>query len=342
VYAENPHDEQALQERLGQAREGLDRLAGELNAIDGELEGLSAERQQFRLLDSVCDGLDELNELGAAGLFWDGRFANGEGQEHVRVVRSRLAAFQKRLDEIEARRQEVADEIAAVQQNAELLADDLYEIERAAELRKLEWIPDREVESLPIRYSRMPWARGGEEDRRFRRTLLASLLLSLLLGLLLPMIDLPLPEPWEAAEVPERLTRLIEEQRPLPPPPVVQETRPEETEPEPVEELAKEETEPSPTQEQTPEPRQKAASKGILAFREKFSSLAEDRPAARLGSQAKISRAGEAAVGRPSRSLVTAKQGTSGGINLASLSRDVGGGGGGLEGARGEGLRTAP
>jgi hypothetical protein len=41
----------------------------------------------------------------------------------------------------------------------------------------------------------------------------------LLLGLLLPQIDLPLPERWEVIEVPERLARLIREERPLPPPP---------------------------------------------------------------------------------------------------------------------------
>jgi hypothetical protein len=330
VYVEANQDQQALRTQLGQAREGLERLMGELHAIDGELADLSTERQQFRSLDAVCEGLEDLHAQGAAGLFWGGRASDVEGESHVRVVRGRLAAFQKRLDEIEARRQEVADEIGTLQESADFLADDLYDIEREAELRKLEWVPEREVESLPLRASRMPWARGGEEDERFRRTLLLSLLLSLLLGLLLPMIELPLPEPWEPIEVPERLTRLIEQSRPLPPPPPVQEeTRPEEKEPEPTEELVKEEAAPK-SETPAPAPAPKASSKGILAFREKFSSLAENRPAARLGAHARIQRSGEAASGRPTRSLVTTQaSSTSGGINLASLSRDVGGGGNG-------------
>src|SRR5690606_30925511 len=77
-------------------------------------------------------------------------------------------------------------------------------------------------------------------------------------------------------------------------------------------------------------PRDRARSSGILAFRESFSNLAEGRPSARLGSDARISNAGDAAVGRPQRSMVTTQApGSSGGINLAALSRDVGGGEGG-------------
>ena len=78
---------------------------------------------------------------------------------------------------------------------------------------------------------------------------------------------------------------------------------------------------------QTPKPDVKAA--GILAFREQFSGLAESAPDARLGAKARISSAGEAGSARPQRSMVTTQaQSSSGGINLAALSRDVGSGGG--------------
>jgi hypothetical protein len=136
-------------------------------------------------------------------------------------------------------------------------------------------------------------------------------------------------------EVPERFTNLIKQEIVIPPapPPLVEETKPEEK-PEPVDELIAEE--PAPKASPEPDTKKKAASKGILAFREKFSGLASDEPAARLGAEARIKDAGQAAVGRPERSMVTTQApGSSGGINLAALSRDVGGGaGGGIAGVQ--------
>ena len=79
-----------------------------------------------------------------------------------------------------------------------------------------------------------------------------------------------------------------------------------------------------------PDTKEQVKTKGILAFRDSFAQRASIRPSANLGSQARISNAGENAVGRPSRSMVsTNAPGSSGGINLADISRDVGGGGGG-------------
>jgi hypothetical protein len=234
-------DEQALRTQLDQARERLDGLVEDLRAVDSELEGIASERQQFQVLDTVCGGLEELDGLGASGLFWNGPAA-GPGEEHLRLVRDRVEAFQKRLDEIETRRQEIVDEIERSQESADFLEDDLFETQREAELRKLEWIPEREVETFGIRSSRMPWTRGGVEDWLFRKVLVVSLLVNLLLGSTLPMIDLPLPELWEEIEVPDRLTRLITAQLPPPPPPVPQE--PLVQEPKPTEELASEETPP--------------------------------------------------------------------------------------------------
>jgi hypothetical protein len=77
-------------------------------------------------------------------------------------------------------------------------------------------------------------------------------------------------------------------------------------------------------------PRDKVASTGLLAFRESFSDLASGRPSTRLGAEARVNDAGEQAVGMPQRSMVAVDgPGSSGGINMASLSRDVGGSGNG-------------
>src|SRR5690242_12688740 len=76
---------------------------------------------------------------------------------------------------------------------------------------------------------------------------------------------------------------------------------------------------------------------GILALKDKIASLAQDSVVAPLGADARHVAADE--VGKPSaRSLLTSSTpGSSGGINVASLSRSVGGGGGGGGGGNGVG-----
>jgi hypothetical protein len=70
---------------------------------------------------------------------------------------------------------------------------------------------------------------------------------------------------------------------------------------------------------------------GILAFREKFAAMQEDQALARLGAQAQINNSSDS--GPVQRSMLTTNApGSSGGINLASLSRGVGGSG------RGDGM----
>src|SRR6266403_3597953 len=78
-----------------------------------------------------------------------------------------------------------------------------------------------------------------------------------------------------------------------------------------------------------PTPESKVGKAGILALKDKFASLAEDSAVVPLGADAHHVAADD--VGRPSaRSLLTSNTpGSSGGINVASLSRSVGGGGGG-------------
>src|SRR5436309_4408804 len=77
------------------------------------------------------------------------------------------------------------------------------------------------------------------------------------------------------------------------------------------------------------EAKPKVGNVGILAFKDKFASLAQDTVVVPLGADARHVAADD--VGRPSaRSMLASNTpGSSGGINVASLSRSVGGGGGG-------------
>src|SRR5467141_2522489 len=87
------------------------------------------------------------------------------------------------------------------------------------------------------------------------------------------------------------------------------------------------------------EAKPKVGNAGILALKDKFASLAQDNVVVPLGADARHVAADE--VGQPSaRSLLTSNTpGSSGGINVASLSRSVGGGGGGGSGGGGVGGR---
>src|SRR2546425_3487685 len=96
---------------------------------------------------------------------------------------------------------------------------------------------------------------------------------------------------------------------------------------------AKAELPPGPEVGPPVEAKSRVGNASILALKDKIASLAQDTVAVPLGADARHVAADD--VGRPSaRSLLTSNTpGSSGGINLASLSRSVGGGGGGGGGA---------
>ena len=83
------------------------------------------------------------------------------------------------------------------------------------------------------------------------------------------------------------------------------------------------------------QPQPKVGMAGILAFRDKFASLAKDKVAPRLGADARYSDVDAVGPASSRSTLTTNTPGASGGINVASLSRSVGGGGGGGAGGGG-------
>jgi hypothetical protein len=338
-------DSEALLPQLAEAREKLDGLVRGLRAIDAELEALAAERRQHGLLSDACGALEQLRETGGTELFWGDRAEAAE--EHIRRARGRVDAFGKRVSGIEDRRQALVDEIRQQEYQAGLLEDDLFEAQEEEELRKLDWIVERELGELPSRELVMPWTRRGEDDRRYRRSLAASLLFCLLLALVFPLIDLPLPEPGEVFEVPERVVRMMMESRPRPPAPPRDETKPKPQEEQvaqkpvqktvPQKPVERDVVEPEPVEVAKVEPQRE---QGILAFREKLSSFKEARVTDRIGLKSRINDADDSA-GRPQRAMLTTNApGSSGGINLAALSRNAGGGSGGGSGGAMKGVQV--
>ena len=326
---------QELEQLLAAAREKLDGLVSNLRAIDAELDGLATERKQHRLLQDVCSAFDQLNESGGAALFWGEGGATHDVDARLRGVRERLKLFNDRVGEIEARRRAQLDEINQQQEHAQFLEDDVFEALEEEERLKHEWIVEREIDSLRELAALPSWADDGEDDRRFRKSLVSALLASLALAVIVPFIELPLPEEEEPADVPERvITMMMQEiprpkpvQAPVPPPPQIAQEKPIEK---PVPKKAVEPTPQEPKPEDVPAPPQ-----GILAFREKLDAFKDAPIVAQLGSKAHINNANS--LSRPERSMLTTNTpGSSGGIKLAALSRDLGGGGderGAIQGA---------
>ena len=174
-------DQQALVAELGTSQESVDALVGELRSLDAQLEALATERNQHRLLHQVCDALGELGKLGGAQLFWGTPEAVTTGEDQLGRVRERVSAFESRVGELEARRQSFREQIDKEQYRAGLIEDELFEAQEEEERRRQEWIVEREISGLHSRPLTMPWTWGGEDDRRFQKSLLGALAVCLLL-----------------------------------------------------------------------------------------------------------------------------------------------------------------
>jgi outer membrane biosynthesis protein TonB len=335
--------EQDLREQLRLSESELSGLEANLKAVDDELVVLHRQHEQFDKLEAVCKGLEELDAMGAGHLFWDEESSENI-DSRLEHARWEIGKYHEAVVEVETRKEKILEDIE--QQNVELdyLHYDLQDIIEQEEARENEWVVERDDEDVPVHIQVMPWSRGCEEDKRFHKSLGSSLATALALILMVGMVAIPIKEREQEIELPERVAKLVRQERALPPPPPpmpepeVPEEMPEpEPEPELVEEVPDEpmpvsNEEPQVAQEQ-PDTREQVKSKGILAFRDSFASRADIKPSAQLGLDASISDAGAAETGRPERMMVTTTApGSSGGINLADYSRDFGGGGDGSGG----------
>jgi len=344
VSSDSSAHEQSLREKVEQSERTLDTLERELRTVDAELEQLAALHPRYELLASICSSLEELERLGAAALFWKEDGSSVVQAERIEYARDQFDQYGREIERVEARRESIIEKIGAQNSQLDYLHYDLQDIIEQQENRNSEWVPERDEPEIPYHAQIMPWTRGAEEDRRLNRSLLSSLAASLAFAFLLSVIAVPIMNRPEDAQLPERVARLVREERLPPPPPPVTQPEPEIPDelPEPEPELVAEaEPQPSPVQDEQPvlaeaeqpDTREQVKTKGLLAFRDSFASRAELRPSAQLGSQARLSNAGENATGRPERMMVTTSApGSSGGINLADFSRDFGGGGGGMDG----------
>ena len=321
-------DQEALIEELGMSQGTIDALVGELRSLDAQLEALTTERNQHRLLHQVCDALGELRQLGGAQLFWGTAEAVTTGELQLGRVREVVMAFEGRVGELEARRQSTREQIDEEQYQAGLIEDELFEAQEEEERRRHEWIVEREISGLHSRPLTMPWTWGGEDDRRFQKSLLGTLVVCLLLALIFPFIPLPLTHVLEDTP-PEQVLHITMALPRPPPPPRVLPPPPKLAVQKPIEKPTPQQANKAPTEEPVkPAVEAKVEPKpaGLMVFKERLAALADTKIDPELGAQARINN-GAPSEGTPQRAmLTTSAPGSSGGINLAGVSRGLGAG----------------
>ena len=332
--------EHSLLEQVEESELVLDELNRELQGFEEKLGKLASLDQRYVLLGEACRSLEVLDDLGATDLFWGDTVDPVGSADRIHEARSKIDKHCEEIVNVEKKRSALIEKIGEQNLTLDCLHYDLTDLMDREEARQNEWRVERDESELPQYEQVMPWSRGYEEDQRFRKSLGMSVAASFALAVLFSTVALPIIDRSTEIVVPERVAKLVQAApKPKEPEPVIEQPVPEEEIPEPEETIVEElpdkivpevPEEPAMAAADKPNTKEQVKTKGILAFRDSFASRASLRPTANLGSQARISNAGENAVGRPSRSMVsTNAPGSSGGINLADISRDVGGGGGG-------------
>lgn len=312
--------QEEVNRKIDEAYSRLEALGDEENIYGGELKLLKQERQRYAVLSEISDQLEKLEKLGAADLFWGENYDRDSVQKEQKRVRDLIINYDTRVAELRGQQVSHGDTVESLTAKINLLNEESMNLQAREEEFMDEFVIEREMDELAYRQMDMPWNKNDRDQKRFRKILLIVLLFSVLLGILIPMWDIPIPDRVEVVEIPERLAQLMVPKPPPPPPP--KQEKLEEKKPEKVKEKVK-----KPQPEKAKKARKKAERAGLMAFKDDFADLINDKTDVKLGAKAKISGKGSKSK-KTTRSLVTSNVGTaSSGINTAALSRNVGGSG---------------
>jgi outer membrane biosynthesis protein TonB len=313
-----------LATELARTRTKRASLEHELREIDSELQDLAPQRERHHLVVEACASLEKLSAVAGDQLFWGSDTSAQRAAEHLQAARGRVAELGEWFSHMEGRQASLREQIQRCNDAIDAIERALFEVQYEEEQLSYEWEIEREIDEQP-RKAILSWAYDGEDDKRFRKSAAIALLVSIVLSVVISQITLP-PFVVNGQQIPERVVRLLMEERPTPPKPAMETPKPKTPEKrteKPVEpvKMAKVEPKAEPLAPQEPN----AKDQGILAFRERLAAAKEDQVVGRLGAQASIDNADYG--GRAQRSMLTTNApGSSGGINLASISRGVGGG----------------
>jgi protein TonB len=171
----------------------------------------------------------------------------------------------------------------------------------------------------------LPWSPTEEVEARFRKVVRNAFIVFAIFAVLIPLIPVPEKQFAKAPAIPDRIVKLVIEQK-APPPPPPPPPKVEDKKPEPIKPI--EQPKPTPPK---PDARERAQ-KQLANVMDQLADL-RDNSVIEKAQQTKNLTGKVGAETRSERSLLTSKVGgSSGGINTAELSRGYGGGQGALVG----------
>jgi TonB family protein len=179
----------------------------------------------------------------------------------------------------------------------------------------------------------LPWDADAEQNRRFRRHVLAALAFVLVAGIIVPLVELPAPEIAPEQAVPERLVQLMQLDQPKPPPP------PPKEEPKPLPVPPKPVDVPRPV-DRAVQARQKAEAT-MSQYKDAFADLRQTLSNEPVPQTRNLTGSVGAAA-RAERSVIASRAGTgSAGVASTNASRGFGSGAGSLTGHSTTAVRSA-
>ena len=213
-----------LANELARTRTKRASLEHELREIDGELNDLAPQRERHHLVVDACASLEKLAAVGGDQLFWGSDTSAQRAAEHLQAARSRVAELGQWFSHMEGRQAALRQQIQHCNDTIDAIERALFEVQYEEEQLSYEWEIEREIDEKP-RKAILSWAYDGEDDKRFRKSAAIALLLTLLLSAVISQITLP-PLIVNGQEMPERVVRLLMEERPKPPPAAVEMPKP--------------------------------------------------------------------------------------------------------------------
>ena len=110
--------EQSIRTQFEESEQRLSDLETKLQGANDELRSLVDKGHEFEVLAQVCRSLEELENIGAADLFWNSQEGPQERSERLASAGERIDAFAAEIARTEDRRDEILEEIGG--QNQEL------------------------------------------------------------------------------------------------------------------------------------------------------------------------------------------------------------------------------
>src|SRR6187431_509557 len=96
--------------------------------VHAELEAFASERRKYNLLGTILDSLGELDVAGAADLFWNRAITSHSPDEQLQKVREHVAAFEGKVADLVARRDQIQSEIDVETDNLRSLNHGLVDL----------------------------------------------------------------------------------------------------------------------------------------------------------------------------------------------------------------------